>query len=168
MKDPQAAKSPGSRKRMVGDAERPHREHDFHAWVLDQARVLRAHRLAFVDWAGIAEELEAMGASERREIKSRLIVLTPHLLKWKYASTQRLEHERSWRKTIREQRRALSDLLADNPSLKTLPRTLISNTNLYRDHIRPDAMDDTGLDVFPAECPWRVDLTLASNFWPEL
>ncbi len=108
-----------------------------------------------------------MGASERRELKSRLIVLVAHLLKWRYATAQRPEHERSWRKAIREQRRALNDLLADNPSLKMLPQTLISTTNLYQEHARPDAMDETGLEVFPVECPWTVDLILAPDFWPE-
>jgi hypothetical protein len=28
-------------------------------------------------------------------------------------------------------------------------------------------MDDTGLDIFPAGCPWTIDLILASDFWPE-
>jgi Domain of unknown function DUF29 len=117
-----------------------------------------------LDWAGIAEELEAMGASEKREFKSRLIVLTAHLLKWRYATGKRLENERGWRKTIREQRRALSDLLADNPSLKELPQTLLSTTNLYQEQICPDAIDDTGLNVFPVKCPWTIDLILASDF----
>jgi len=167
MKDLQPPNGPGLEKRLPADAERPHRAQDFYAWLLDQAEALRAHRPAFIDWAGIAEELEAMGASEKRELKSRLIVLTAHLLKWRYATTQRPEHEKSWRKTIREQRRALSDLLADNPSLKELPQRLISTTSLYREHVRPDAMDDTGLDSFPLECPWAVDSILASDFWPE-
>jgi hypothetical protein len=57
--------------------------------------------------------------------------------------------------------------VADNPSLRELPQTLISTTNLYREHIRPDPMDDTGLDIFPIECPWTVDLILTSDFWPE-
>jgi hypothetical protein len=135
--------------------------------------------------AGLAEELEATEVSEKRELKSRLIVLTAHLLKWRYATTHLYPHladsltrsalgsasgsenERGWRKTIREQRRALSDLLADNPSLKQLPQTLISTTNLYREHIHPDAMDDTSLDIFPPECTWTFDLILASDFWPE-
>jgi Domain of unknown function DUF29 len=133
---------------------------------IDQADLLRTHRPAFADWAGIAEELEAMGASEKRELKSRLILLTAHLLKWKYAS-KRKAHPNSWRKTIREQRRALNDLLADNPSLKQMPQTLISDTNLFREHIRADAIDDTGLDSFPFEYPWSSDSNLAHHFWPE-
>jgi hypothetical protein len=185
MKDLQPGSSTGLQKGAVANADRPLREQDFYAWLLDQADILRAYRPSFLDWAGVAEELEAMGASEKRELKSRLIVLTAHLLKWRYAtshsyahladslarsaigSASRPENERGWRKTIREQRRALSDLLADNPSLKELPQTLISTTNLYREHIRPDAMDDTGLDIFPVECPWTFDLILASDFWPE-
>ena len=160
MKDLQPENSPESGERAANTSQ-PHRERDFYAWLIDQADVLRVHRPAFLDWAGIAEELEAMGASEKRELKSRLIVLIAYLLKWRYAPAQRLEHENSWRKTIRQQRRALNDLLADSPSLKMLPQKLISTTNLYWEHARPDAIDDTGLDVFPVECPWTIDLILA-------
>jgi hypothetical protein len=167
MKDQSQPGSPGAEERAAGNRERPQREHDFYAWLMDQAKMLRAHRPAFIDWAAIAEELEEMGASEKRELKSRLIVLTAHLLKWRYAIAQRQQHENSWRKTIREQRRVLNDILSDNPSLKALPQTLLSTTSLYRDHVRPDAVDETRLDIFPAECPWSSDLILASDFWPE-
>ena len=154
-------------ERAANDEDRPQREQDFHAWLLDQADNLRSHRPGFIDWAGIAEELEAMIASERRELKNRLIVLIAHLLKWRYATIQRPQHENSWRKTIREQRRALNDLFADNPSLKALPQTLLSTADLYRNDARPDAVDDTGLDAFPTDCPWPVDLILSPDFWPE-
>ena len=167
MKDLQPENSQASRKRTVATAKAPRRERDFHVWLINQADVLRAHRPAFIDWAGIAEELEAMGAAERRELKSRLIVLTAHLLKWRYASSQRPLHKKSWRRTIREQRRQISDLLADNPSLKGLPQSLTSGTALYSEHVRPDAMDDSGLDVFPIECPWSIESILAPDFWPE-
>jgi hypothetical protein len=167
MKHAATGDGPGSSEQVSAEADRADREQDFYAWLIAQARALRTHQPAFLDWAGIAEELESMAASEKRELKSRLIVLTAHLLKWRYASAQRPLHEASWRKTIREQRRALNDLLADNLSLKGLPHTLLESTSLYREHVRPDAVDDTGLDIFPAECPWTVDLILAADFWPE-
>jgi hypothetical protein len=55
---------------------------DFHAWALCNARLLlRAGRLDELDVEHIAEELESIGASERRELLNRMQVLLVHLLK---------------------------------------------------------------------------------------
>ena len=42
-------------------------ETDFHAWAVRNAEPLRQRRLMDLDSERIAEELESMGASERRE-----------------------------------------------------------------------------------------------------
>jgi len=51
-------------------------ESDFHAWATEQARLLRAGRVSEADLENIAEELESMGRSERRELVSRLLTFT--------------------------------------------------------------------------------------------
>ena len=56
---------------------------DFYAWTAEQAALLRAGRLSEADVENIAEEIESMGRSERRELVSRLTVLFVHLLKWR-------------------------------------------------------------------------------------
>ena len=56
---------------------------DFYAWTVEQARLLRAGELSAIDAANIAEEVESMGRSDRRELQSRLVVLTMRLLKWR-------------------------------------------------------------------------------------
>jgi Domain of unknown function DUF29 len=141
--------------------QRPLKDRDFYAWLRDQTASLRSEQFGLLDCKGIAEELEAMGASERRELKSRLIVLVAHLLKWRYAGEQRLLH--GWGKTIREQRRQLSDIIADSPSLKDQPELLLPA--IY-DDARKDALDDTGLDIFPDVCPWDIAQILSPDFWP--
>ena len=45
-------------------------EQDFQAWALENAALLRQGNLADIDVLHIAEELEGMGASERRELQS--------------------------------------------------------------------------------------------------
>ena len=62
-------------------ADRMSYETDFHAWAMHNAELLRQGRLTDLDVEHIAEELESMGASERRELLSRLQVLLLHLLK---------------------------------------------------------------------------------------
>ncbi len=57
-------------------------DRDFYAWANEQAGLLRAGRLTDVDIAHIAEEIESLGKSEKRELVGRLAVLLLHLLKW--------------------------------------------------------------------------------------
>jgi len=59
-------------------------ETDFHGWAMEQADLLRTGRLAEADLANIAEEIESMGRSEKRELVNRLAVLLAHLLKWQF------------------------------------------------------------------------------------
>ena len=57
-------------------------ERDFFAWSRQQAELLRAGKLADADIDHIAEEIDSMGRTEKRELVSRLSVLLLHLLKW--------------------------------------------------------------------------------------
>src|ERR1700679_4004614 len=97
-------------------------ETDFFAWANEQASLLRAGNLSSADIEHIAEEIESMGKSEKRELVSRLTVLLLHLLKWQFRPGLR---GNSYRYTIKVQRRDLARHLADNPSLSAqLPALL--------------------------------------------
>src|ERR1700683_3000449 len=104
-------------------------DQDFYAWSNQQAALLRAGKLGQADIEHIAEEIESMGRTEKRELISRLTVLLLHLLNWRYQPEKR---GASWEASIRVQRNRLADHLEDNPSLKPLlPQALLS---AYRDH----------------------------------
>ena len=62
---------------------------DFYAWTNQQAALLRAGSLDSADIERIAEEIESMGRSEKRELFSRLAMLLMHLLKWRFQPTLR-------------------------------------------------------------------------------
>jgi hypothetical protein len=67
-------------------------ERDFYAWTQKQAALLRENRVSEADIANIAniaDEIESMGRSEKRELISRLTVLLLHLLKWQYQPSLR-------------------------------------------------------------------------------
>jgi Domain of unknown function DUF29 len=81
-------------------------DRDFYAWANQQAALLRAGRVTEADIQNIAEEIESMGRSERRELVNCLAVLLQHLLKWQY---QPLFRGASWRLTVEEQRYRLKD-----------------------------------------------------------
>src|SRR5262249_8517992 len=46
-------------------------EDDFYAWTVEQARLLRSGELSSIDAANMAEEIEGLGRSDRRELESR-------------------------------------------------------------------------------------------------
>ena len=137
-------------------------DRDFYAWTMEQVALLRAGRLSEADIGNIAEEIESMGRSEKRELVNRLIVLLTHLLKWQVQPTRR---GNSWRLTVLTQRGRLAEHLKDNPSLKsTLPDAF---TTAYRFALL-DAQKQTGLGegAFPATCPWTADQVTDDGFLP--
>src|SRR5271168_2071778 len=136
---------------------------DFYAWANEQAALLRAGRLSEADVENIAEEIESMGKSERRELVSRLTVLLVHLLKWRYQTGLR---GRSWRITIEQQRLQLLDHLAENPSLKSQLDEIMRRA--YRD-ARIGAEGETHLprSMFPVDCPFTFDEAVHPDFWPD-
>ena len=91
-------------------------DHDFFAWTQDQADALKRRSANELDWENLLEEVEDLGRGERRELRSRLIVLLTHIIKWEVQPDMR---SRSWMSTIRTQQRELRDLLGESPSLKS-------------------------------------------------
>jgi predicted nucleic acid-binding Zn-ribbon protein len=136
---------------------------DFYSWLMQNAALLREGRFAEADAEHIAEELEAMGKKEQRELISRLAVLLAHLLKWTFQSVRRT---RSWTNTIAAQRMELLDLLEDSPSLRHEMEEKIAKAY---ERSRLMAENETGIDknVFPAECPFSLAQILDKDFYPE-
>ena len=137
-------------------------DRDFYAWANEQAGLLRAGKLTQADIEHIAEEIESMGKTEKRELVSRLTVLLLHLLKWQYQPGHR---GASWQATIRVQRRDLARHMRDNPSLKAVvPEAIV---DAYGDAII-EAGAETGFpeSTFPATSPWSFEQVMDEIFWP--
>jgi len=138
-------------------------EQDFYAWTLKNAELLREGRLGELDLEHLAEELESMGRSEKRELIHRLAVLLAHLLKWQVQAGRR---GRRWQLTLKEQRRQAARVLHDNPSLKPLLTEIVIDA--YQDAILR-AAQETGLEesAFPADCPFTLEQILNEDFLPD-
>jgi Domain of unknown function DUF29 len=138
-------------------------EQDFYAWLIRNAELLHQGRLSEIDIEHIAEELEGMSRSERRELMSRLAMLLAHLLKWIY---QPYKRSRSWRATIEGQREDLRALLAESPSLKPeLEQKL--NDAYRRAKIEAEKQTRISEDRFPEACPFTLGEVLDNEFWPD-
>lgn len=136
-------------------------DHDFYAWTQEQAQLLRKGQFNQIDFRNIAEEIEDMGRSEKRELESRLELLLMHLLKWQFQSNLR---SRSWQLTIKEQRLRLEKLLAENPSLKSFLADSLEK--IYQLAII-SAERETGLSSFPESCPYSLTEIFTSEFLPD-
>ncbi len=128
-------------------------ETDVAAWAGEQSRALAERRFDDLDLEHLAEEIDELGGSFRDQLESRILVLLMHLLKWAYQPDHR---SKSWRNSIREQRRKITRLLKKVPSLK--PTVEDVTVDIYEDAVE-QAMDETELarEVFPEECPFTFE-----------
>ncbi len=135
---------------------------DFVRWASEMGQLMRDHNYGQVDWENVIEEIESLGKSARRELKSRLEVLLMHMLKWQYQPSMRTG---SWIGTINEQRDRIEDLLEESPSLKSLVSEYLPDS--YR-RARRNAIAETGLQAhsFPVECPYTIAQVLDAEFLP--
>src|SRR5204863_7196482 len=77
------------------------------AWLEAMAAAARRGDVAALDLDHLSEYLTDMALRDRREVKSRLVVLLTHLLKWEYQKERRT---RGWRTTVLHHRNELADL----------------------------------------------------------
>jgi len=128
-------------------------ETDFVEWTAQTAGLLRDGRLDEVDLEHVAEEIEDLGKSDQRAVRSHLSRLLKHQIK------RQIQPERdgpSWRESITTSREELGYLLADSPSLR---RFLEKNLQgIYRRALK-DALFETGLKSagLPRDCPYALD-----------
>ena len=140
---------------------------DFHAWLLEQASLLRKKQYPQLDWNNLAEELEAMAGAQKRELRERLATLFEHLLKLEHQPETRRERNR--KNTIVKTRTAIESLLEYSPGLKAQLEALA--TKAYADGCK-HAGTDLGLSrrqwekTFPRTSPWSVDQILDDDFFP--
>lgn len=93
---------------------------DFVAWSKEQADALRAAERGGsnqkLDWGNLAEEVEGLGISERRELHSQVQRAIRHLLKLQFSSAT--EPRRRWVDSISDARSEIELVLRTSPSLK--------------------------------------------------
>ncbi|NJK28598.1 MAG: DUF29 domain-containing protein [Coleofasciculaceae cyanobacterium SM2_3_26] len=139
-------------------------ETDFYAWTLEQSKLLQEGDFRHLDIANLVEEIESLGKQERRELDSRLGILIGHLLKWAYQPEKR---SKSWRATIREQRRAVQKLMKQNPSLKPyLAEAIADAYESGKDLVVRETPLDYG--ELPETCPYTSEQLLDSDFPQDL
>ena len=151
---------------------------DFAAWCEQTAALLRACQWGEIDLDALAEEVESLAKSQRRELANRPTVLVMHLLKWQ-VQPQRRELGHSWASTIQTQRDALATLLDENRHLhpqvddvlrRIYPRArqrAIEEMAPGWPRLRVVVSQPQSLPPEPPPtCPWTAAQVLDLTFWP--
>jgi Domain of unknown function DUF29 len=137
-------------------------EQDFLLWLESTTELLRQQNFNELDLENLIEEMEDMGKSNKSAMRSNLMIVLLHLLKWKYQPDKR---SNSWKSSIREHRIRIEEDFEDSPSLKNYSLEIV--TKSYQ-NARKLAADQTGLDlaVFPTESPFSLTQILDPEFLP--
>jgi hypothetical protein len=97
-------------------------EQDFYRLTQEQVALVRERKWHEPDREHLMEEIEDLGRSARKELRSYLEGLVLHLLQWCYQPDYRT---RSWRDSIAENRARIPDCLTESPSLRPQLPTLL-------------------------------------------
>jgi hypothetical protein len=96
-------------------------DEDFYLWSKQQAEALRAAGRGAtnypIDWENVAEEIDSLARSERRELGSQIRRIIEHLLKLE--NSRAMDPRIGWVASIEDARTEIEVLLEDSPSLKT-------------------------------------------------
>jgi hypothetical protein len=137
-------------------------DQDFALWLEQVANQLRRGDFSHLDIDNLVEELDALGRSQKREIKSRLVVLLAHLLKRLYIDSA--YDNRGWEVTIREQRRELRLLLEQSPSLGSYAVDVLEDAyTIALSEVREDYAKVSFPDHWPLST--ALDDLLTCPFW---
>ena len=138
-------------------------ETDYLQWIETTLEKLQSQDYANVDWENLIEEIADMGRSERRSLKSNLIVILMHLLKWQFQPEKR---SGSWEGSIIEHRRRVNEALHDSPSLKFYLESIFAEC--YAQAVK-QAKAETGLPIesFPSVCPYELLEVTNDQYLPD-
>jgi hypothetical protein len=139
---------------------------DYALWLEQNISLLKQGEYQHIDWQNLIEELESLGKSQRRELKSRLSTLLEHCLKLIYTDYD--QDFRGWRITIRRTQQELLDLLAESPSLKNIWAESLKLA--YADALEILKSKDYEAFVFPQICPFPLEIEnlLQTDFWENI
>ncbi|MTJ29734.1 DUF29 domain-containing protein [Aphanizomenon sp. UHCC 0183] len=140
-------------------------EQDFYLWIQTTLTLLRERKLEQLDIENLIEEIDSMGRNEKKELKTRLVVLIEHLLKLQYWTEEKDYNARGWRNAVVEQRRQIAYTLADSPSLKGILDDVFLDcyTDARNDTINKYQLPPT---LFPEEPSFSLVQVLNPDFMP--
>lgn len=138
-------------------------DQDFYVWTQKQADLLRAGRFDELDLPHLVEEVEDLGANQRRDVFSRSQRILQHLLKLQFSTA--VEPRAGWQQTIEDQRDELELVLT--PTLrKELEQTLPERYVPARRRAAKELERYGEPANLPPDCPYAIDEILDPDWLP--
>jgi hypothetical protein len=152
---------------MSGSAAQLYEE-DFVRWTEQQSRALREAAGVStnlpLDWENLAEEIESLGASQRRELRSRIAGILEHLLKLEHSPA--IDPRRGWIETIVRQRSEIELLLHDSPSLRKDVARIITEEAVRVARLTTRVLRLQGEDVATLAVPTYAEEQVLGDWFP--
>ena len=98
--------------------KKPLHDTDFNLWIEQTAEAIKNRDLNNMDWDNLLEEIEDMGARDKRALRSYTMRLIEHIFKLQYWQSERERNENGWRIEINNFRTQIENILEDSPSLQ--------------------------------------------------
>ena len=93
-------------------------DQDYNLWLEQTAIALRNQDIERMDWENLLAEIEDMGASQKRALRSYMYRLIEHIFKLQYWEEERKFNRNNWRIEVANFRNEINSILEDSPSLK--------------------------------------------------
>ncbi len=91
---------------------------DLNLWLEQVATSIKNRDFENMDWDGLLEEIEDMGASEKRALRSYTRRLIDHILKLRYWNSEKDYNQKHWEREVVNFRYEIKQILKESPSLK--------------------------------------------------
>ncbi len=134
---------------------------DLNLWLERVAQAIQARDFDNMDWDNLLEEIEDMGASQKRALDSYTQRLIEHILKLKYWHSELDRNRKGWMREVVNFRNRINRILKKNPSLKNYMATE------YQD-IFADAIATMSIEFdIPVDSFISLDEIMTTNYFGE-
>ena len=141
---------------------------DFYQWTQETAKAIAQRDFKNIDWENLQEEIEALGRSEKREVKGLQRQLLTHLLLYQFWAANKEYYTRGWAKEITTFRIQLEDDIEQktmyNYFVSELDRTYKQAKRLAAEKFKEAGFEPPS---FPSQCPYTVEQLLDEEFFPK-
>lgn len=93
-------------------------DRDFNLWVQQMVIAVKNRDFAAMDWANLLDEIEDMGASQKRALRSFVQRLIEHIFKLRYWTEELERNQKGWKSEVINFRTEVENILEESPSLK--------------------------------------------------
>ena len=137
-------------------------ERDYYVWLQATAQSLKNKDWGSVDLQNLIEEIESRGRSEKNALKSNLVIVLLHLLKYAYQPSKRSD---SWLNSITEHRIRIELALEESPSLWNYLEEVFENcyTKARRAAATETGLGEAAIQGLP---PFTLEQAIDLEFLP--